>query len=401
MKVTLADRMELIKPSVIRMYAEKALAPGMITFANGNPSPATFPIAEMERFYAEAFKEDNLNSLMLYGTAVGYAPLIQALKDRLQSLYGFDFDKNDLSIVSGGTQAVDIASKILLNKDDGVIVEEPSYSSCYNIFHAYEAELIGVPMNDDGMDTGLLEEALRTHPNVKFIYTITSFHNPTGFTTGRDKREQILKLAQKYDVMVVEDDPYAELRFAGEAMAPVKSLDTEGRVLYTGSLSKVIAPGFRLGFLVADKQLSQAIMVSKQVTDIHCNSLAQYVAWKILTETDYESHIRKAQQEYLRKSSLISETLRKYMHPACRLSDPEGGMFIMMFLPDNISAEDFVWKGIDRGVVCVPGSGFTIDGKEPTHSVRLCYATVSDELIVKGAKILGEVSREMIEGETA
>jgi len=397
MNIQIAERMKHVHASVIRKFAESALKPGMISFANGNPSAVTFPVEEMKRFYQEAL-ESGENALFTYGAVRGYPPLVEALKARLAKKYGFDFEKNDLFIVSGGTQAVDVTSKIWLSKGDGVITEEPSYSSCYNIFLAYEAGLLGVGIDETGIDTGAVEELLKTHPEVKMIYTISSFQNPTGYTAVAEKRRKLYELACRYDKIILEDDPYTELRFAGDDVDPVKSLDTEGRVFYTSSLSKVICPSFRLGYLVADKRFSPYINICKQVTDIHSNSLAQYVAWGILTKTDYESHIKRAQDEYRKRSRLISETLKETMHPDFRLSEPTGGLFIMMFMPECVDAIDFTWKGIERGVVCVPGSGFVIDGEAPSHSIRMCYSTAPIEDIKKGAEIIGKLTWDVMEG---
>ena len=398
MNIQIAERMNHVHASVIRKFAESALKPGMISFANGNPSAATFPVEEMKRFYQEAL-ESGENSLFTYGAVRGYPPLVEALKARLANKYGFDFEKNDLFIVSGGTQAVDVTSKIWLSKGEGVITEEPSYSSCYNIFLAYEACLLGVGIDETGIDTDAVEELLKTHPEVKMIYTISSFQNPTGYTAVAEKRRKLYELACRYDKIILEDDPYTELRFAGDDVDPVKSLDTEGRVFYTSSLSKVICPSFRLGYLVADKRFSPYINICKQVTDIHSNSLAQYVAWGILTKTDYEAHIKRAQDEYRKRAHLISETLKETMHPDFRLSEPTGGLFIMMFMPECVDAVDFTWKGIERGVVCVPGSGFVIDGEAPSHSIRMCYSTAPIEDIKKGAEIIGKLTWDVMRGK--
>jgi len=398
MNIQPAERMNHIKPSVIRQFAEAALKQGLISFANGNPSPVTFPVEYMKRFYQEALETGD-NKLFTYGAVLGYPPLVEALKKRLAAKYGFDFEQNDLFIVSGGTQAVDLVSKIWLEKGDGVIVEEPSYSSCYNIFHAYEAELLGVGINESGIDTEAVEEMLKTHPEVKLIYTISSFQNPTGYTAVADTRKKLYELACRYDKIILEDDPYTELRFAGESVDPVKSLDTEGRVFYTSSLSKVICPSFRLGYLVADKRFRQYLNVCKQVTDIHSNTLAQYVAWGIMTKTDYEEHLNRAREEYRKRVALVTETLKKTMHPSCRISAPEGGLFMMLFMPDCVDAVEFTWKGIERGVVCVPGSGFLIDGNAPSHSIRMCYSTAPIEDVARGAEIIGKLTWDMIEGK--
>lgn len=395
MSIEIANRLNGVRGSVVRQFAEASLKPGLISFANGNPSAETFPVEEMKRFYQEALSQDP-EVMLQYGAVQGYKPLVETLKQRLAEKYGFDFEENELFITSGGTQAGDIVSKILLNENDTVITDEPAYGSFYNIFRSYQAKLVGVPVTERGMDLEALESALRENPNVKLIYTIPTFQNPSGFSATMETRRGIYELAQKYDVAVLEDDPYSELRFAGEPTLPIKTHDRDGRVFYTSSLSKVIAPSFRLGYLVVSKRYAGCVNISKQVTDVHSNQLAQYVANAFMTRCDFEAHLARSREVYRRKSTLIKDALRKYLHPSVRISNPEGGLFIMCFFPDTVDAVDFTWKAIERGVVCVPGSGFVLDQDAPSHAIRLCYSTSSDEELVQGAEIIGKLSRELL-----
>lgn len=392
MNLRISNKMQVVRGSVIRQMAEAAASKkNTISFANGNPSSDTFPVTDFARFAAQSFR-DEPNAVLEYGLSQGYPPLIDDLKQRLYQKWGIDFEKNDLIIVSGGQQACDYTSKVLLNEDDVVITEEPSYASCFNTFRSYGAKLVGVPMQPDGMDLEKLEKALKDNPRARMLYVIPSFQNPTGFTTTMEKRQKIYDLARLYNVAIFEDDPYCELRFLGQDIKPIKSIDTDGRVLYAGSLSKVMAPAFRLGFLVFDKELTSRIIVSKQCTDVHSSLLFQHIAHQYMTQCDYEAHLELCRAVYRKKSQLMMDTLREYLHPAVHCSQPEGGLFMMLFLPDGTDSMAFVMDALDRGVVCVPGSGFMIDQDAPNNYVRLCYSTATDEEIVRGAKILGQLS---------
>lgn len=398
MSLRIANKMQVVRGSVIRQMAEAAATrENTISFANGNPSSDTFPVSDFARFAADVLR-DNPNSVLQYGLSQGYLPLIQALKERLSSKWGIDFEQNDLIIVSGGQQACDFASKVLLNEGDVVVVEEPSFASCYNTFRSYGAKLVGVPMKPDGMDLEKLEQALASNPNARMLYIIPNFQNPTGFTTSMEKREKIYALAKQYNVAIFEDDPYCELRFSGQDIRPIKSIDADGRVLYAGSFSKVMAPAFRLGFLVFDKALTTRMIVSKQCTDVHSSLLFQNITYRCMTECDYEAHLELCRAVYRKKSQMMLDTLRESLHPAVWCSQPEGGMFMMLFLPEGMDSMPFVWEALDRGVVCVPGSGFMIDQDAPNNCARLCYSTATDEEIVRGAKILGKLSYDFLEG---
>lgn len=398
MALRISDKMQVVRGSVIRQMAEAAAKRrgGAISFANGNPSSDSFPVADFARFTAEAFATDP-DAVLQYGLSQGYPPLIEDLKERLSSKWGIDFERNDLTIVSGGQQVCDFAAKVLLNEGDAVITEEPSFSSCYNTFRAYGAKLVGVPMQEDGMDIEKLAAALEAHPEARMIYVIPTFQNPTGFSTSAEKRAQIYALAEKYNVAIFEDDPYCEIRFEGEDILPIKAMDRAGLVVYAGSFSKTMAPAFRLGFAVFDKALTTRMIVSKQTTDVHSSLLFQQVTHRCMTECDFEGHLDDCRRIYRRKGQLMYSELRRKLHPSVRISRPQGGLFMMLFLPEGMDSLPFVWEALERGVVCVPGSGFMIDQDAPNNGVRLCYSTATEEEIVEGTDILGKLSYEWLE----
>lgn len=394
MEKYIAKHIKNVKGSVIRQFAELACHPGMISFANGNPSPNTFSVKDYAKIAAKGLLENPI-TLLQYGSVMGYAPLIEVLKERLSRKFNIDFQRNELAITTGGTQAGDLISKILINEGEIVISEDPSFASFFNIFRSYGANLVGVPIGAEGICLYKLEEALRANPNAKMIYTIPTFHNPTGYTSSKETREGLYKLAQKYDVIILEDDPYSELRYKGEATKPMKATDPDGRIFYCGTLSKVIAPSFRLGFVVFEKSFTTRMNIAKQITDVHTNLLAQYIAYEYMTNYDFNKHIEECCTIYRNKSSLMLDLLRDKLHPSIKLSNPEGGLFAMMFLPEKYDALKFVLEAADKGVVCVPGIGFKVNQDVPDNSVRLCYSTPTEEEIMRGAKILGELSHKL------
>ena len=335
-------------------------------------------------------------SMLQYGLSEGYMPLRETMKRYLAAQEGFDFEKNELFIVSGGQQCADLTTKALVNEGDVVLTEEPAFVGCLNTFRAYGAKLVGIPMQKDGMDIDALEAALKAYPEAKLLYTIPSFQNPTGITTTLEKRKKVYELACRYDIAILEDNPYGELRFAGENVPTIKSMDTEGRVIYAGSFSKVMAPAFRLGFLVFDKALTMPLTVAKQTTDVHSNVLFQYVCDTYMNQYDFAAHLEQSRKIYRAKCQLMLDTMRRTFHPAVQFGQPEGGLFVMAFLPDGMDAQPFVREAIKRGVLCVPGSAFLADESKVSNGFRLNYSTPTDEQIVRGIEILGKLTHEWI-----
>lgn len=395
MQYEISSRMSGVHGSAIRELFKLGTDPNMISFGGGNPSAETFPIPEIAEIVSDVLKNAPV-SVLQYGLSEGYTPLRETMKAYLARTQGIDFEKNELFIVSGGQQCADLTTKVLVNEGDVILTEEPAFVGCLNTFRSYGAKLVGVPMQQDGMDTDALEAALKANPNAKLLYTIPSFQNPTGITTTLEKRKKVYELACKYNIAILEDNPYGELRFAGEDVPTIKSMDTEGRVLYAGSFSKVMAPAFRLGFLVFDKSLTMPLTVAKQTTDVHSNVLFQYVCNEYMTRYDFAAHLESARRVYCDKCQLMLDTMRRTFHPAVTFTQPEGGLFVMAFLPEGMDAQPFVREAINRGVLCVPGSAFLADESRVSNGLRLNYSTPADEQIVKGIEILGKLTHEWI-----
>ena len=395
MQFEISERMAGVHGSAIRELFKLGADPDMISFGGGNPSADTFPIPEIAEIVSDVLHRAPV-SVLQYGLSEGYTPLRDTMKAYLTRTQGFDFEKNELFSVSGGQQCADLTTKVLVNAGDVILTEDPAFVGCLNTFRSYGAKLVGVPMQQDGMDTDALEAALQANPNAKLLYTIPSFQNPSGITTTLEKRKKVYELACKYNIAILEDNPYGELRFAGEDVPTIKSLDTEGRVLYAGSFSKVMAPAFRLGFLVFDKALTMPLTVAKQTTDVHSNVLFQYVCNEYMTKYDYAAHLESARRIYRDKCNLMLDTMRRTFHPAVTFTKPEGGLFVMAFLPEGMDAQPFVREAIRRGVLCVPGSAFLADESQVSNGLRLNYSTPTDEQIVKGIEILGKLTHEWI-----
>ncbi|WP_304507556.1 aminotransferase-like domain-containing protein [Anaerotignum sp.] len=396
MEYQIANRLRHVQGSIIRELFKLANDPDIIGFGGGNPSPETFPVDDIARIAAEVFA-CNPVSVLQYGLSEGYPALRETMKKHLLKTEGISFEDNELYIVSGGQQSADLVSKTLINEGDIIITEEPAFVGCLNTFRSYGAKLVGVPVKPDGMDIEKLEETLKSYPQAKLMYIISCFQNPTGFTTSAEKRKQIYELAQKYDVMIFEDNPYGEIRFSGEHVPPIKTLDADGRVIYTGSFSKVMAPAFRLGFMVFNKGLSERLTVAKQCADTHSNVLFQYICNEYMTKCDYAAHIASACEVYRKKADLMLGEMEKKFHPDVTFNRPEGGLFVMAFLPEGMDSFEFVQEGIRRGVACVPGVAFVVDQSKPSSGFRLNYSTPSDEQIVRGVDILGKLTYEWLD----
>ena len=380
---------------MIRELFKLGASKDMISFGGGNPSAETFPCKEIEEIASKGLTEQPV-SLLQYGLSEGYTPLRDTMKKYLAEKEGFDFEKNELFIVSGGQQCADLTTKALVNEGDVVLTEEPAFVGCLNTFRSYGAKLVGIPMQEDGMDVEALEEALKKYPNTKLLYTIPSFQNPTGITTTLEKRKKVYEICSKYNIPILEDNPYGELRFSGETVPTIKSMDTEGRVIYAGSFSKVMAPAFRLGFLVFDKSLTAPLTVAKQCTDVHSTVLFQYICNEYITKYGFEEHLENSRNVYRHKCNLMLENMKRCFHPAITFGHPEGGLFVMAFLPEGMDAQPFVREAIKRGVLSVPGAAFMADETKVSNGFRLNYSTPSDEQIVKGIEILGKLTYEWI-----
>ncbi len=394
MNYNFSNKVKGLKPSAIREIMKYTALPEIIPFAAGNPASEAFPSKEVGEITSKILAENPIAALQ-YSITEGYTPLRETVKKRLASQNCFNPDIDEVITTSGGQQANELSCKVFLNEGDTLICESPSFIGSLNSFRSYGVHLAGVDMDDDGIKLDVLEDTIKNNSNVKLIYVIPNFQNPTGKCMSFEKRKGVYELAKKYDIVILEDNPYGEIRFHGENIPSIKSLDTDGRVIYAGSFSKVVAPGLRVGFVSAPKEIIQKIVVCKQVSDVHTNVLAQMICHQIMTEYDFEAHLSNLRNIYKRKCNLMLNEIDKNFSKKLTTTKPEGGLFIWGTLPDDCDMMDFCKRAVERKVAVVPGNAFIIDETEKISCFRMNFSTPSDEQIVKGCEIIGKLSKEM------
>ena len=392
-----SDKVSGLQASAIREILKFTADPEVISFAAGNPAPEAFPTEDIARISADIFQKDPVLALQ-YSISEGYTPLRELLKKQLEQEHCFDPQKDDLIITSGAQQANELSCKVLCNEGDTLICESPSFIGSLNAFRSYNVSLKGIEMEKGGMKTNVLEDVLKSSSGQKLIYVIPNFQNPTGDTMSAEKRKAVYELACKYDAVILEDNPYGKLRFAGEEVESIKSLDTQGRVLYSGTFSKILAPGLRVGYIAGPREIIQKIIVCKQVSDVHTNIWAQLLCYRFMTECDMEKHYAGLREIYRKKCSLMLDNMDKYFSAKVTYTKPEGGLFIWATLPDGSDMMDFCTKAVrDYKIAVVPGTAFMINESEKTNSFRLNFSTPTDEQIVRGVKILGDMTKEILD----
>lgn len=394
MEYSFSDRVNSLKPSAIREIFKYAADPAVVSLSAGNPAPDAFPAKEIAEISADLLSRRPVDALQ-YGLTEGYAPLRDYLKKYMKDKYGIGSENDRLIITSGAQQVMDLAAKSLCNEGDVVICEAPSFIGSLNSFRSYNARLVGVPVEPDGINTEILEEKLKTEKNVRFIYVIPNFQNPSGVTMSLEKRKKVYSLAKKYGVMILEDNPYGELRYFGENVPAIKSLDTDGIVMYAGSFSKVISPGMRVGWCVAPNPVIQKMVVCKQGQDVHTNMWSQIVIHEYVTKYDFEAHLNYLRELYRKKARFMMDLLDEHLAPYITYDKIDGGLFIMCKLPDNINMLDFCKEAVKRKVCVVPGNAFLTDETEECHTFRVNFSTPTDQQLEKGVKILGELIKEL------
>ena len=398
MNYTFSNKIANLKPSAIREILKAPATADTISFAAGNPAPESFPIDEMEALAAEIFNENPAMALQ-YGVTDGYTPLREEISKRQKEKFNIGKDLDRTIIVSGGQQGIELACRVFCNEGDAVICEDPTFIGALNAFRSNGATPIGVPMLDDGIDTDALEETIKNTPNAKLLYVIPSFQNPTGITTSYEKRVKIYEIAKKYGLIILEDNPYGELRFAGDDIPTIKSMDTDGIVIYCSTFSKILSAGMRVGYVTAPEEIASKMVVAKQTSDVHTNLFFQILAHKYMTKCDLDAHIKKIQGIYRHKCNLMLDAIEESFPDCIEYTKPCGGLFIWCTLPDSINATEFIKRATAENVRIVPGVTFNCDESAPSASFRLNYSTPSDEQIVKGIKILGDLAFKMLEGK--
>lgn len=396
MQYSFANRVAHLTSSKLRDNAKKVNDKGeVISFAYGYPSTDAFPMDTLRTISAKMYDEYPPDTFLQYSPTEGYAPLRELIKKRLAQYSGIKSD-DDVMIVSGSTQGMDLAVKVLCNEGDVVLCEDQTFSGAVKAVQSYGVTALPVPMDLDkeSMDLDALEHILQTTPNVKMIYVIPTFQNPLGTSMSLDKRKALYEIAQKYDVLIFEDDPYGELLYTGEPIAKIKSMDTDGRVIYSGSFSKVLAPSTRLGFVMASGELMRKLIVAKQVVDSHSNYYWQVLLAEFIENYDFQSHVEYLKKLYRGKAKAMIDALDKIPSTTLRYIRPTGGYFIGCHMADDIDPERFYDLLSARHVAVIPGDIMSVTGEGYEHDFRLNFTRPSLSEIAEGIAIIGEVLEE-------
>ncbi len=390
-----AERARGMKASEIRELLKLTQQPDIISFAGGLPSPESFPttdIAEVTTHVMLTAAEEALQ----YGTTEGYYRLREFCAYRSKK-EGIDASIDNVVIISGSQQGLDVTSKILLNKNDQVIVEAPSYLGGLGAMKAYRPQFIPVKMDDDGLIIDKLEETLKKMEKPpKLLYTVPTFQNPAGVTLTEKRRKRLVDLAHDYDFVIMEDNPYGELRYSGDPIRAVKAFDDEGRVIYLSTFSKIFSPGMRLAWIIGDEPYIRKFIIAKQGTDLCTNSFVQRILYEYCRRDLIDGHITKIIGIYRKKRDIMLEALEEYFPEGCSWTKPDGGLFLWARVPEYINTKNMIAEAIKQRVAYVQGAAFFVDGSG-TNTMRLCFSYASNEKIREGIKRLGRVIKKEIE----
>jgi len=393
MTVQFADRMDGIKSSVIRELLKLTEDSSIISFAGGLPAPELFPTEELQQVCVKVLREDGEVALQ-YSATEGYKPLREKIAERMRR-QGMQVEANDILITSGSQQGLEFSGRIFLNEGDIVICESPSYLGAINAFNVYGPKFVEIAMDDDGMIIEDLEKALKdNHEKVKFIYVIPEFQNPTGRTMSLGRRKRLMELAYEYNVPIVEDNPYGELRFEGESIPPLKSMDTKGMVIHLGTFSKIFCPGYRLGWVVAAPEILSKYITVKQGADLQSSTISQREVNCFMDVYSLDDHIEKIKALYRTRKNLMVQTMREEFPLTVSFTNPQGGLFTWIELPEGTDAAEVFKLAIAQKVAFVPGEPFYPNGGNSNHA-RLNFSSMSEDKIVEGIKRLGKVLKSL------
>lgn len=396
-----AQRMQRMGSSIIRELLKLTEQPDIISFAGGLPAPELFPVKAFEEATKKVLSEQGSQALQ-YSTTEGYRPLRELIVERM-SRYGIPARPENVLLTSGSQQALDLIGKLMINPGDLILTEEPSYLGAIQAWRAYQAEFITVPIDDEGLCCAdSLEEALCAGP--KFMYILPNFHNPAGVTLSGERRQRIIRIADEYGIPIVEDDPYGQLRYEGDHLPPLLVLDARqlngnlksngyfrrGNVIYLSTFSKLLAPGLRLGWMVAPEEVIQKCVTAKQGMDLHTSTFVQMVTYEVARDGFLDEHVATLRRVYRRRRDLMLEMLAQHFPPEVHWTRPEGGLFLWVTLPETMDSTELLKKAVEHKVAYVPGTAFfPVGGGHNTF--RLNFSNARPEMIRQGMQRLGDV----------
>lgn len=391
-----SEKAKKIKASEIRELLKLTQSPDLISLAGGLPNAKAFPVESIHQCVENVFKK-NITTALQYGTTEGLPRLRAALAERMRNKKEMSCEMHDIVITNGAQQALSLLAFILIDPGDTYLTAVPAYLGAVQAFHAYEANCESIPMDDEGIDIASLRRNLkrlhRTGIIPKFLYTVPNFQNPSGETMTLDHRKQLLEIASEYDFIIIEDDPYGDINFSEEVLPSIKSFDTKGRVVYLSTFSKIMAPGFRLGWIVASQQILHKLTLAKQAMDLCTNVFSQYIACEYLEGGYIDDHVEKIKKLYKHKRDVMLKALETYFPDEVHWTIPKGGMFIWITLPKKINTHLMFQKALAKKVAYVAGDAFFPENAQ-YNSMRLNFSYSDDEDIEKGIQRLSEVIKE-------
>ena len=389
--VQFAERMGGIRASDIRQLLAVASRPDIISFAGGLPAPELFPVQEIKAAYDAVLDEMGPTALQ-YGATDGWAPLREQISERMRVKNSVCVDPKDIILTAGSQQGLDFIGKLFLNPGDVVVLESPSYLGAINAFRQYQPNFVEVPTDENGMIMEELDRILATTENVKLIYIIPDFQNPSGRTWPLERRKQFMEIIGKYEIPAIEDNPYGDLRFRGEFLPALKSMDPKGLIIYFGTFSKILSPGMRIGWIAANETVVGKVNLIAQAAVLQTSTINAMAVSKYLELFDIDEHVAKILPVYKHRCELMIGTMRESFPDCVKFTDPDGGLFTWCELPDYVNTRDIAPIALEKKVAFVPGDGFYPSGAVK-NCMRLNYSNATDEKLVEGVHRLAEVIR--------
>lgn len=397
METKFARRALNTQKSFIREILKVTESPEIISFAGGLPNPCSFPVEGVTKAAGEVLLESG-SEVLQYATTEGYYPLRKFIADRYKNKRGFSVEPEEILITNGSQQALDLIGKVFLDKGDRAAIERPGYLGAIQAFSMFEPEFVSIPLENDGIDADILESRLKKG-DVKLLYTVPNFQNPSGITYSLKKRIITSFATANHGTFLIEDDAYGELRFAGEDLPLIRSMNNEN-VLLLGSFSKIVSPGLRVGWICASKDIIEKLVVAKQASDLHSNYLAQRIIYRFLSENDLESHISEIKDTYRRQRDLMISLIERYFPEEIKYTEPEGGMFVWLTIPERLSALEIFHKALEKKVAFVPGTPFYVDGGGD-NTIRLNFSNSDEDRIEAGIKGLANIFKMALSQEVS
>ena len=392
--ISFAERMNGIKASDIRELLKLTAQPDIISFAGGLPAPELFPVQDIKAAFDAVMEEAGPTALQ-YGQTEGWTPLRIHIAERMLKKNNIKTDPDHIILTAGSQQGLDFIGKLFLNPGDVVVLESPSYLGAINAFKQYQPNFVEVPTDENGMIMEELDKVLAATKNAKFIYIIPDFQNPSGRTWPLERRKQFMEIINKYEIPAIEDNPYGDLRFKGEYLPALKSMDEKGLIMYFGTFSKILSPGMRIGWICANEQIMAKVNLIAQASVLQTSTITAMAIAKYLDMFDIDAHVAKILPVYKHRCELMINTMRETFPEEVKFTDPDGGLFTWCELPDYINTRDLAPLALEKKVAFVPGSGFYPSGAVQ-NCMRLNYSNATDERLVVGVERLAEVIKGAI-----